>query len=622
MAGLFKAVLEISVSACVLILLTLGARLIIGRKPGIILPLLSVLILVRLAVPVNIPSPLSVQNLFTGIQLGQPVAETVAIPQEPVVSLASETVTGISEIPSEHSAATVNNEISTESKSQSKAFNLSFMDVCALVWIAGMVLMSACVVVSNLRFSRLLRKNRAYDAPGFDELLGQCKDELGIQRNIDAVQVSEVNTAAVYGVFRPRLLISPCFGWLPEDEKRHVLLHELSHIKRCDTVVALLMTILNIVHWFNPFVWAALALARKDIETMCDLAVLRRTEDRLGYARTLLSLAKTTRNTSPRLAAALFMWRTRSGQIGVLVSTYSIKRRIKMIARYKKSPALTALALVLVIALAVTGCTAAVTHDSVPTPDTPANTETAQAEETVSPDNTEFVLPEIEGQVLISSCSLDFSSIAGDEARVANIKKAAEMLDGTVLPCWKETLTQSEDFARQINIPEVLGLITEEMGWRTAAFIGWYSILNNIHEEGPVNPVGFNAYYTESAGESLPMEAGGGIELAAITAYSASQFAGLDGGSCSIGPEDIALYEAGELSDKYTECPKDSVNTGGIGMVNNNYASDVILRMWVQGDHLIVAFYSDGPIKPANIPVDWQSVDVQSAEPQNSMETE
>ena len=50
-----------------------------------------------------------------------------------------------------------------------------------------------------------------------------------------------------------------------------------------------------------------------------------------------------------------------------------------MIARYKKSPALTALALVLVIALAVTGCTVPVDADPSVIPSKPANTDAVES---------------------------------------------------------------------------------------------------------------------------------------------------------------------------------------------------------------------------------------------------
>ena len=42
-----------------------------------------------------------------------------------------------------------------------------------------------------------------------------------------------------------------------DEQLRSVLLHELAHIKRRDTVVQLLAQIACALHWFNPLVWFA-----------------------------------------------------------------------------------------------------------------------------------------------------------------------------------------------------------------------------------------------------------------------------------------------------------------------------------------------------------------------------
>lgn len=345
MAGLFRIVLEVSITAGVISLMSLGARLLMGRRSGALLPLLTVLIIARLAIPFSISSPLSIQNLLPRIEL--PAGAESALPEEIMLQgpadTAAENASGQSIIPA-------NESITVEADAAPQA-----TDICAVVWLIGMAALAAFIAAGNARFASRIRRNRKYDAQGFEELLLRCRAEMGLRRNVEAVQMSEINTAAVYGTFRPRLLISPSFAWLSEEEKRHVLLHELAHIKRGDSLFSLLITALNVVYWFNPLVWAALALARRDIEVMCDMAVLGKTEDRKGYARTLLGLAKAAPANRPRLAA-LFVSPQR---FGVLVSTNSIKRRIKMIAGYKKNPVMTALALILTAAIAVTGCTVA-----------------------------------------------------------------------------------------------------------------------------------------------------------------------------------------------------------------------------------------------------------------------
>jgi beta-lactamase regulating signal transducer with metallopeptidase domain/vancomycin resistance protein YoaR len=576
MADVFKSVLDISLAASALALLVTAARLIIGQRPNAVLPLLSLLVILRLAIPVVIPSPLSVMNLFSDIRLEQPAA---GAPGD-----VNETISNEFTQPSLDTGADIAENTASENHIQPEAAGpgtnaggsyaaaglpaakpLTAMEIASIVWIVGMAAMAACIAASNIRFLLALRKNRRYDAPGFGELLERCKEELNIRRRIEAVRLSGINTAAVYGTFRPKLLISPSFGWLSDEEKRHVLLHELSHIKRRDTLVCLIITALNAVYWFNPVLWAALALARRDMEIMCDMAVLRLTRDKRSYASTLFSLAKASNTPKPKLVSALFIGPQNALRFGVLISTDSIKRRMKMITRYKRSRLLTAVSIILVFVIAITGCTGAVSGTRAP-------------DETAA----DFTPPDIEGQELIASYSLDFSSIAYDEARVANIKKAAEMFDGMIFPHIEDSLTGIGDPIYFNNILDTLGPITEEAGWRNAAWTGWESMDIYIHENDAAG--GYFADAQDTAADTRP-QASGGIEIAAMAVYRACSLAGIDCGSI--------IY-----ADK-----EDNVENGGLEVMNNIYVSDLVLKMWVENNCVTAAFYAKGAAEKAEIPV-------------------
>ena len=101
-------------------------------------------------------------------------------------------------------------------------------------------------------FIRRIKHNRLYDLPEFTALLTECMKILRLNKRIRAICATETGTAAVYGVFRPVLLISPSsFESLTEAQKRHVLLHELSHIRRRDNLICAGATVLNVIHWFT-----------------------------------------------------------------------------------------------------------------------------------------------------------------------------------------------------------------------------------------------------------------------------------------------------------------------------------------------------------------------------------
>lgn len=263
-------------------------------------------------------------------------------------------------------------------------------------------------------------------------------------------------------MFRPILLISPSsFEALTDAQKRHVLLHELSHIRRRDNLVCAGATLLNVVHWFNPLVWIVFALMRRDIEVQCDAHVFRGlpTAERSDYAGTLLMLAGPVQ--TPRLAPALF------------ISKANIKRRIVMVLNHRKKSALfTAIALLLTVAIAITGCTTAVDQTNEVT--SPEPTEPAQVEEitaTQSPVESEPVEPIAEPK-LMSSFTVDNRN-HNNTNRMANVQIAADMLDGTIIKPGEE-----------ISLNDILGPrdsdTAETVGWKEAVGISGGAYVSDL----------------------------------------------------------------------------------------------------------------------------------------------
>src|SRR5947209_15997841 len=116
------------------------------------------------------------------------------------------------------------------------------------------------------------------------------------------VQTSRVSTPVLYGFVRPRLLLPA--GLLESyspDELRFIFLHELAHIQRHDIPLSWLLTILQVLHWFNPLVWLAFARMKADRELACDALVLGNMKDgqQMAYGRTMLRLLEHFVRTAP-----------------------------------------------------------------------------------------------------------------------------------------------------------------------------------------------------------------------------------------------------------------------------------------------------------------------------------
>jgi len=86
---------------------------------------------------------------------------------------------------------------------------------------------------------------------------------------------------------------------LPADQRgwsavrlRAVLLHELAHVRRRDSLVQWLPQTVCVLHWFNPLVWLAKSLMSCESERACDDAVVRTGASGRDFARDLVEIAQ------------------------------------------------------------------------------------------------------------------------------------------------------------------------------------------------------------------------------------------------------------------------------------------------------------------------------------------
>ncbi|MGH7451870.1 MAG: M56 family metallopeptidase, partial [bacterium] len=154
-------------------------------------------------------------------------------------------------------------------------------------------------------------------------LLENCKSELRVHVPVSVVVTEKVQSPALLGFIRPRLLLPErILQALSPAELRHVFLHELAHVKRLDIFCSWLVTFLQILHWFNPILWFAFNRLRSDLEIACDSLALStpRKNQRYDYGRTIIKVLELTAKISPLPGAA-----------GILEDKDYMKRRISKI---------------------------------------------------------------------------------------------------------------------------------------------------------------------------------------------------------------------------------------------------------------------------------------------------
>ena len=200
--------------------------------------------------------------------------------------------------------------------------------VLPFLWLAGAMLIGGYLLWSNFFLWRIVRRDRPLLDQKTLELFEECKERMGVQTLVGLIPSARIKSPALFGFIRPRLLLPLAMvEEAGQEEMRYVFLHELAHLKHRDIYLGWLTSLLQVLHWFNPLVWFAFHRMRADRELSCDAFVLSRTgnEKSQEYGRAIVGLLRRFSRSRPLPAMA-----------GILENQSQLKRRITMIAQFKK----------------------------------------------------------------------------------------------------------------------------------------------------------------------------------------------------------------------------------------------------------------------------------------------
>lgn len=267
---IYMQVLDMTKIAGVVILVVILARLLLKKAPKVFSYLLWAVVLFRLLCPVGLEAPISILPQVT------PVSQTYSLADESI------SIVGAGEAAYQAVGDVLNGGMgiqhikTTEKDAEGmvKYVTTDWWEVWILfgkyVWLAGIAGMMLYSVSSYLK----LKKSLAVVVP--------FKNNIFI--------ADDIKSPFVIGLWKPKIYL-PC--GLSEKEQEYIILHEQHHIRRLDHIIKVLAFLALSLHWFNPLVWIAFALANKDMEMSCDEAVIRKMgeEVRADYSASLLTLA-------------------------------------------------------------------------------------------------------------------------------------------------------------------------------------------------------------------------------------------------------------------------------------------------------------------------------------------
>ena len=311
----FSAVLNMSITASIAILVILLARIMLKPAPKIFSYALWAVVLFRLLCPVSLASQLSLMGLFPA-----PTTETGRIEYVSFRVPNTEQPANAVDVPASDPSQRTGNRAEQSIAEGTAADSLDLLvSIAGVVWICGV---AAMLFFHLFQLIRLRRK-----------LTGSIplKDNIYLADHIP--------TPFVMGLIHPKIYLPSAMS---DAEQSYIIQHEKHHIRRCDHVIKLLAFAAVCVHWFNPLVWLAFALSGRDMEMSCDEAVMKQTgsDIRADYSSSLLQFS-----TGKRVIIGT----------PLAFGEGDTKERIENIMKYKK-PTIMIVGLAVVLCVGLTAC--------------------------------------------------------------------------------------------------------------------------------------------------------------------------------------------------------------------------------------------------------------------------
>ena len=323
------------VSSSVLILVVIALRYVLRGKLSLRMQYaLWLLVLVRLLVPVSFgASDLSVMN---AVPERAPTVQQGTYKQDIVgerndVPANAGTVGIPAQSMNEAAPPNLVQNVTTATVTAPTVEKTDWARIAKTVWLAGAAALGLVFLAVNLRFGKKLRRSRERV-----EETDAC---------LPVYESGETDTPCLFGVAKPSIYVTPDTRTEAET-LRYALAHEQTHYRHGDNLWAVLRGVCLALHWYNPLVWWAAELSRRDAELACDEATIRRIgeSERAAYGRTLIRMTCEKR---PALLVTATMM-TDSGK--------GLKERISLLVKKPKTAAYTAVAVLLIAGFSV-ACT-------------------------------------------------------------------------------------------------------------------------------------------------------------------------------------------------------------------------------------------------------------------------
>ena len=278
-----------------------------------------IILIIRLIMPYSIPSSFSIQNALNSAFTVNNVSDSPnkVIPIGGLINNYTEQMNTGSKAPKGNYTGTVLEN------------NIYFPgNIAGIIWILDSSFMIILVIRSHYRIKYIIKNSINYSNQAFSNVFSNCIDIVKVNRTVRLIYTNRLISTSLYGVTKPAIIIPLKIAKnIGTDEFRYIILHELSHLKRKDVFLNWITALLRCIYWFNPIILYGLYKMNQDCEIACDQHVISYLKDseNLRYGNTIIKMLKISNN---------IQWMP--GTASLSKGKSGIKRRVKMISKYKK----------------------------------------------------------------------------------------------------------------------------------------------------------------------------------------------------------------------------------------------------------------------------------------------
>ncbi|ENK1243773.1 M56 family metallopeptidase [Clostridium botulinum] len=292
---------------------------------------LLLIIILRLIIPVNIPSNINLfnilfdkyENKILNVESKNDTKAAYDFLAKGKIYLNDKTKDGKVTSSSSSEDISYKQEVTAKEKVITNTLNIA-----SCIWLVGVVSIALFFLTISWIFKvKILELEQVIDLK-IVSLLEECKKKLSINRSIPIYACDDFKAPCIFGILKPKIYI-PKYKYSTNDYKylSHIFLHELIHYKRKDLIYNFLGTITILIYWFNPIIWFIVKKMKLQREYACDTYVLEilGKEESIEYGMTLINFSKFI-SSSRKVPQLAIFFETKN----------QIKRRIKMIKNFKK----------------------------------------------------------------------------------------------------------------------------------------------------------------------------------------------------------------------------------------------------------------------------------------------